>query len=254
METMTIHEPKPAWYPANLQRIARRFEGMAPQEALRWGLVSGGEDAALATGFGPSGVALMHMAAQLRRETAVFYLQTDLLFPETLALRDELAARLGLRFIEVPASLTLAEQQAQYGAELWRRSPDLCCRLRKVQPLRRFLRHKKVWITGIRRDQSPTRAHVRVVDWDYANQLIKICPLAAWTRDEVWDYVHRHNLPYNPLHDQGYPSIGCMPCTRPAAATDDERAGRWAGSSKIECGIHVQPDGKVVRLSQQAKV
>lgn len=235
------------WYPANLAALNRRFEQMTPEELLRWGLVTCADEIALATGFGPSGIVLMHMAVQIRPQTTVFYLQTDLHFPETMALRDQLAARLGIRFIEVSPALTLDEQQRQYGPELWRHNPDLCCQLRKVAPLRRFLADKKAWITGIRRDQSPSRARVQKVDWDYANGLLKLCPLAAWSRAQVMAYIRAHDLPTNSLHDRGYPSIGCRPCTQPAHLSD-ERAGRWAGFAKTECGIHVQPNGRVRRL------
>jgi phosphoadenosine phosphosulfate reductase len=244
-------KPAASWFPANLDSLSRRFERQHPVEALRWGLATYGEDIALATGFGPSGVVLMHLVSRLRPNTTVFYLQTDLLFPETLALRDRLAGRLGIRFNELRPQLSLDEQTQDYGPELWQSQPDLCCHLRKVEPLRRFLAGKKAWISGIRRDQSPTRAALNVVDWDRANQLIKISPLAGWTRDQVWSYLREHDLPYNPLHDQGYPSIGCTPCTRPVSPGEGERSGRWAGTAKMECGIHIQPDGRVVRLARQ---
>lgn len=241
------------WFPANLDALNRRFEPMEPQDLLRWGLTSFAGETALATGFGPSGVVLMHMASQLahgRRKTAVFYLQTDLFFPETLTLRDELAERLDIEFIEVHSGLSLNEQAHQFGERLWGRNPDLCCHLRKVEPLRRFLADKKAWITGIRRDQSPTRRHTKVVSWDSANHLVKLCPLAAWTQEQVWEYIDMHDLPTNALHDEGYPSIGCIPCTAPALNAASERAGRWAGQQKLECGIHIQPDGTIVRASR----
>lgn len=227
-----------AWFPANLPALNQRFEALSAEELLRWTLVTCGEDVALATGFGPSGIVLMHMVSRLRPGTTFFYLNTDLLFAETMALRDRLAEALPIRFVEVPAALTLRDQSRRYGPELWKHNPDLCCRLRKVEPLRRFLAGRRAWVTGIRRDQSPTRASVRVVDYDYANGLLKIAPLAAWTRQQVWDYVRGHDLPYNPLHDQGYPSIGCVPCTAPVDANGHERDGRWAGRDKLECGIH----------------
>lgn len=243
-------QPAPTWFPANLASINRRFERLSAKDVLRWGLTTFTEDIVLATGFGPSGIVLMHMVSQLRPQTAVFYLQTGLFFPETLALRDQLSDRLGLPFIEVHSGLSLNEQAHQFGPNLWERNPDLCCRLRKVEPLRRFLADKKAWISGIRRDQSPTRRLTQVVAWDNANHLLKLNPLAAWTQAQVWDYIREHHLPTNLLHDEGYPSIGCMPCTRPVSAGDDERAGRWAGSEKLECGIHIQPDGTILRVSQ----
>lgn len=229
------------WFPANLEPLSRRFERQHPREVVRWGLITYGEDIALATGFGPSGIVLMHLAAQVRPDTIFFYLQTDLLFPETLELRDRLTRRLGIRFAEVRPELSLDQQALVHGPELWRNNPDLCCYLRKVQPLQRFLGGKKAWITAIRRDQSPTRAAVKVIDWDQANQLIKISPLAGWTHAQVWAYLREHDLPYNALHDQGYASIGCLPCTCPVSCGEGERSGRWAGTGKLECGIHLQP-------------
>lgn len=228
------------WSQSTLPYISQHFENRRPQDLLRLALETFGHEIVLATGFGPSGVVLMHMVSQLQPETPVFYLQTDLLFPETMALRDQLAQQLGLNFIEVHSGLSLAAQSQQYGPELWRHNPDQCCHLRKVVPLRRFLADKKAWISGIRRDQSPTRAKTPLVTWDKANGLIKLNPLATWGREQVWAYIYAHDLPYNVLHDQGYPSLGCMPCTRAVAPGEDERAGRWAGWNKTECGIHLQ--------------
>jgi len=229
------------WFPANLSGLNRRFEHKEPDHLLRWGLATFGDEVVMATGFGPSGIVLMHKASQIRPGTGVFYLNTDLFFPETLALRNELAERLDLQFIEVHSGLSLLDQSRQLGPELWRHNPDLCCQLRKVDPLRRFLAGKKGWITGIRRDQSNTRASTQLVAWDSANHLLKLNPLARWSQEQVWDYIHDHNLPYNELHDQGYASIGCQPCTRAVKHGEEERAGRWSGLKKTECGIHIQP-------------
>lgn len=226
------------WSPANLPRISQRFEQRAPHELLRSALATYGEEIVLATGFGLSGIVLMHLVAGLRPGMSVFYLQTDLFFPETMALRDRLTDRFGLRFLEIPPEISLAEQQQRYGPELWRHNPELCCQLRKVRPLRRFLAGKKAWITGIRRDQSPTRSQTSLVEWDEANHVAKLNPLAAWSREQVWSYIKRHDLPYNRLHDNDYTSIGCWPCTRPTGPGESERAGRWAGRNKMECGIH----------------
>lgn len=228
------------WFPANVAALNKRFERLSPQDVLRWALVTCGDDVALATGFGLSGIVLMHMASHIRPGTAFFYLQTDLLFAETLALRDRLAERLPIRFSAVSASVTLHDQSRRYGPELWKHNPDLCCQLRKVIPLRRFLAGRRAWVTGIRRDQSPTRNRTKIVDWDYANGLLKVAPLAGWSRQQVWDYIRQYDLPYNPLHDEGYPSIGCEPCTQRVGPNGHERDGRWAGRDKLECGIHVQ--------------
>jgi phosphoadenosine phosphosulfate reductase len=247
----TIEAPVRNWKPANLARISQRFEERPPQELLRWALATYSDDMVVATGFGGSGIVQMHMISQIRPKTTFFYLQTDLLFPETLALRDELAARLGIQFTEVHSGLSLGEQAFQYGRDLWTRNPDLCCLMRKVEPMKQFLADKRAWVTAIRRDQAPSRAETQLVDWDSTNGLIKLAPLAAWTKEQVWDYIEEHQLPYNALRDEGYGSIGCMPCTRPLHDGEtDERAGRWAGTDKIECGLHIQPDGTVVRASQ----
>lgn len=140
--------------------------------------------------------------------------------------------------MRVSTDLSLEEQTEQYDDELWKKDPDTCCHIRKVLPLRNFLSDKKAWISGVRRSQSETRKQTQTVEWDPENEVIKINPLATWTSEDVWDYIHINELPYNPLHDEGYPSIGCIPCTQPVHNGEDERAGRWRGSDKMECGIH----------------
>ncbi len=233
-------QPELNWSLVDLAVINKRLEGWEPQAVLQWGLVNFGDDLAIVTGFGPSGIVLMHMATQLQAAPTIVYVQTDLFFAETMALRDALAARLGVTFVEVHSGLSLSEQAVRFGPRLWESNPDLCCSLRKVEPLRRFLTAKKAWVTGIRRDQSPTRAKVTAVSWDNTNQLLKLCPLVAWTSAQVWAYIAQHRLPYNSLHDRGYPSIGCLPCTQPVDVNGHERDGRWVGTDKLECGIHVQ--------------
>lgn len=224
--------------PEQIGSISRQFEGAYPEDLLRWTFNYFGSGAAMATGFGPSGVVLMHMLSHVAPEADVFYLDTDLLFPETHELKRELADRFGLRFTRVHSGLSLQEQAAREGEHLWRSDPDRCCFLRKVQPLREFLQSRTAWITGIRRDQSPTRSEVGLVEWDGQNGLVKLNPLAAWTKEDVWRYIDMYDLPYNVLHDRGYPSVGCIPCTKPVAEGEDSRAGRWRGHVKIECGIH----------------
>ncbi len=228
------------WYAVPLRGFSDQLEDQSPTEVLRWGINTFWPDIVLATGFGPEGVVLMHQLSQLRPTVEVFYVDTGLLFPETYALRDELAARLGVSFINVRTELSLEQQTIDYGAELWQRDPDTCCHLRKVIPLRRFLAPRRAWISGIRRDQTPQRATAGIVEWDNVNQMVKLNPLANWTADHVWDYIHEHQLPTNHLHAMGYPSIGCWPCTKPVAPGADPRSGRWAGFNKTECGIHFQ--------------
>jgi len=192
----------------------------------------------LACSFGAEDVVLVDMLHKISPETDVFYLDTDLHFRETYETRDRLEARYGKTFIQIKPKLTLEEQAQQHGEELWKRDPNACCNIRKVQPLTEVLGRYDAWITGIRRDQAPTRANAKKVEYDVKFGLVKFNPLANWTSDDVWAYIRRENLDYNPLHDQSYPSIGCEPCTRPVAPGEDPRAGRWSGFDKTECGLH----------------
>ena len=222
----------------DLQLISEELETAGPEAALHWAVEEFGNDVALATGFGPEGCALIAMLAEINPGTRIFYLDTDLLFPETYALRDQLAARYGARFERRGTTLSLSDQAATYGERLWERGPDLCCRLRKVEPLRQMLSGLGAWITAIRRDQSAARANISILERDANFGLIKINPLAAWSASDVWSYIARNDVPYNPLHDRGYPSIGCVPCTTPVQIGETSRAGRWRGTNKTECGIH----------------
>ncbi|MBX5467919.1 MAG: phosphoadenylyl-sulfate reductase [Firmicutes bacterium] len=192
----------------------------------------------LASSFGLEDVLLLHWAAAITPCPDVFCLDTGLLFPETYALIETLKARYRFRLRRIAPSLTLAQQRATFGPELWRRDPDACCRLRKVEPLGRALEGYAVWITGIRREQTPARRHAQWVEADAATGRIKVNPLAHWTGARVRQAVEALGVPYNPLHDQGYPSLGCWPCTRPVRPGEDPRAGRWPGFAKTECGIH----------------
>jgi phosphoadenosine phosphosulfate reductase len=222
----------------HLEALNQRFASLDPIHLLRWGTAVFGPDIVVATAFGPSGLVILHAIAQIQPRPAIFYLQTDLFFPQTLALRDELAARFGLEFIAVRPDLTLEAQEAEFGSHLWQRDPDLCCQLRKVAPLQRFLTGKRAWVTGLRRDQSAGRAATEMVMWDAVHQLYKLNPLAHWTGSQVWAYIYTHSLPFNALHAHGYASIGCWPCTQPMPVSGRERDGRWFGQSKTECGIH----------------
>jgi phosphoadenosine phosphosulfate reductase len=220
--------------------LADNFERSYPHEIIAWAAYRFKSDLALATGFGPEGIVLMHILSQVAPEITVFYLDTDLFFPETYKLRDQLQERLGMKFERVSTDLSLEAQAAQEGPELWTREPDRCCRLRKVEPLRAYLKTKKAWITAIRRDQTSQRATSQAIEWDKTNGLVKVNPLVNWSKDQVWTYIYLYELPFNELHKQGYPSIGCAPCTRPVAEGADPRSGRWVGHKKVECGIHVQ--------------
>ena len=221
-----------------LKMISDEFETAPPETILGWAVEEFGADIALATGFGAEGCVLVAMLSAISHGTRIFYLDTDLLFPETYTLRDELEARYGVRFERRATRLSLSDQAQQFGERLWERQPDLCCNLRKVEPLREVLSGLRAWVTAIRRDQSPTRAGIGIVERDEKFGLIKINPLAAWSARDVWRYIVRNDVPYNPLHDRGYPSIGCVPCTTPVQIDELPRAGRWRGTDKIECGIH----------------
>jgi phosphoadenosine phosphosulfate reductase len=226
------------------QVLSYEFETASPEAVLRWAIEEFAPDVALATGFGAEGCVLVAMLSAINPDTRIFYLDTDLLFPETYALRDQLETRYGVRFERRAASLSVGDQAAEYGDRLWEREPDLCCRLRKVEPLREMLKGMRAWVTAIRRDQSAARASISVVERDEKFGLIKLNPLAKWSARDVWNYIAKHDVPYNTLHDHGYPSIGCVPCTTPVQIGETPRAGRWRGTTKRECGIHEGVKGR----------
>ncbi len=169
----------------------------------------------------------------------VLFLDTGYHFVETYGTRDEVARALPVRILDIKPKQTVSEQDAQHGEKLYQRDPNLCCQLRKVEPLTSQLEQFEVWFTGVRRDEAETRANTPLVQWDAKNGLVKVNPLAAWTFDELIDYANEHKVPTNLLLQHGYPSIGCEPCTKPVAPGEDPRSGRWAGSGKVECGLHV---------------
>jgi phosphoadenosine phosphosulfate reductase len=182
---------------------------------------------------------LPHAVSRQLPGVDVLFLDTGYHFIETHATRDDVARLLPVRIVDVLPERTVAEQDAAHGAELFARDPNLCCALRKVDPLHRVLGDYEVWFTGVRRDEAPTRANTPLIVWDERNGLVKVNPLAAWSFEDILDYAGTHNVPVNPLMGQGYPSIGCAPCTKPVAAGDDPRSGRWASLAKTECGLHL---------------
>ncbi|HEY9506247.1 MAG TPA: phosphoadenylyl-sulfate reductase [Gemmatimonadales bacterium] len=218
-------------------------EDSPPERVVAWMLRRfAGRRMVVTTGFGMEGCALLDMIARLGGALPVLYLDTGFLFPETLRLRDRLAARYpGLSFERRAPSLTPQAQELTHGPELWAREPDTCCTLRKVEPMREALAGVEVWVSGLMRSQSSSRAALRLVEWDWQYQLLKVNPLASWDRAKVWEYVRHHDVPYNELHDRGYPTLGCTHCTRPVAGNSTgeyTREGRWQGRSKLECGLH----------------
>jgi len=227
------------WTQEELAAASALLEGQGPAAALRWAYEQFGHDEiALACSFGAEDVALVDLISKVAPEARLFYLDTNFLFPETYDTIAAIRAAYPLQFEQVLPALTPEEQAAQHGDELWRRDPDGCCAIRKVEPLTRTLSGLKAWITGIRREQAPTRSGAQVVEWDRKFGLVKINPLVAWKDADVWKYILENNVPYNPLHDRGYPSIGCTHCTRAVKPGEDPRAGRWSGFAKTECGLH----------------
>jgi phosphoadenosine phosphosulfate reductase len=217
-----------------------RAESWDLQAVLQWGLSEFGKSLAIAASFGAEDVVLIDQASKLGADFRVFTLDTDFLFQETYALMDRIEERYGVRVEHTLSELTPAQQAAHYGDALWASQPDQCCQLRKVEPLKKKLAGLSAWVTGVRRDQAPTRAQTRKLEWDTKFGLVKLNPIADWTWSQVWEYIRANNVPYNPLHDQNYPSIGCTHCTRPVKPGEDLRAGRWSGFHKIECGLHLK--------------
>jgi phosphoadenosine phosphosulfate reductase len=221
-------------------RFLPDLENVTTTDVLTWAFENFGDRVAISTAFGPSGVVLMHLASQIRPGVKAFFLDTDFHFPETLQMVERIAARLPLELEIVKPALTVDEQTRLHGDELPVVNPDLCCRIRKVEPTQRVLSGLDAWLTGLRRDQGSSRAATPVLEAKVVDgrDLVKINPMATWTRKDVWRHIFTHELPYNPLHDRGYASVGCWPCTRPTADAGDERSGRWAGTGKTECGLH----------------
>ncbi|WP_166245928.1 phosphoadenylyl-sulfate reductase [Paenibacillus turpanensis] len=216
---------------------AERFESATPQELLAFA-VEKFQKLTFACSFGAEDVVLVDMLQKINPGVDIFYLDTDFHFKETYETRDALVKHYGLTFVQVKPELTPEQQAAEHGEELWKNDPNLCCNIRKVQPLTNILGKYDAWITGIRRDQAPTRANAKKVEYDTKFGLIKFNPLASWTSEDVWNYIRENNVIYNPLHDNYYPSIGCEYCTRQVMPGEDPRAGRWSGSEKTECGLH----------------
>lgn len=196
----------------------------------------------ISSSFGMEGCALVDMFAAYQVPLTVVYLDTMFFFPETYALRDRLIERYPhLTFVNRGTTLTPEQQAQQYGPELWKSNPDLCCKIRKVDPMYAAMNDVDVWVTGLRRSQSIFRADLKVMEWDWKYCVLKFNPLATWERPQVWEYVRKHNVPYNELHERGYPTVGCTHCTKPvegAAPEDYSRSGRWQEFNKTECGLH----------------
>lgn len=229
--------------PAKVRQLSKEFEHAPVEEILKWCWNSFGKRAAIGTSFQGAGLVINHLARSCGYHFPVFTIDTGLLFPETLELKAKLETRYGFQIESLVPEQTVEEQAREHGPELWNKKPDLCCSLRKVLPLQKKLATLDVWITGIRREQTAERSHADLLELYHFDVLmdrfiLKLNPLANWKRSQVQDFIKKHDLPVNPLTSQGYRSIGCQPCTRPVGKGDSERAGRWTGFDKAECGIH----------------
>ncbi len=239
-----VAEPTAPWeatpeFLAELAEHSARLETATPEEIIAWAHQRYASHLTMATAFGPEGCVILSMLAEIAPETYVFNLDTGYQFQQTLDLRDTIARKYGIEVDMLQPELTVPEYEALHNGPLYKTNPTQCCFDRKIKLLQQGVRGKHAWMSGIRRDQSSDRAAAAIVGWDKKFQLVKISPLANWTKQDVWKRIISADVPYNPLHDQGYPSIGCWPCTRSVTAGEtDERSGRWSGTAKTECGLH----------------
>ncbi|MGH3085733.1 MAG: phosphoadenylyl-sulfate reductase [Rubrobacteraceae bacterium] len=231
---------------------ARRLEGSEPQEILDWAVERYGDGLTLSVSFGgKEGMVLLDMLSKITGKVWVFTLDTGFLFEETIEFRKKVMEKYpAMNFKVIEPEMSVEEQARKHGPELWSCAPDLCCQIRKIEPQKKWLANYEAWATGIRRDQTHNRSDTPVVEWDAFFEVAKISPLAAWSKERVDEYVEENDVPLNPLLSRGYRSIGCEPCTRPVSEDEDERDGRWFGTEKTECGLHVV-NGKVGRAVSQ---
>jgi phosphoadenosine phosphosulfate reductase len=229
--------PEP--FAAQIRQACQELDGAPPQDVLRWAVSTYFPKLTMATAFGAEGCCLIHMLAEIEPRVALFNLDTGYQFAETLALRERIQEKYGVSVALVKPDMSVAEYEAEHGGPLYGLRPDQCCHDRKIVPLRRAVAGHVAWISAIRADQTTDRAKAALAQWDAKFGLVKVNPLLNWTKRDVWEFITKNDVPYNPLHDRGYPSIGCWPCTAPVGDGEDERAGRWAGKVKKECGLHV---------------
>ncbi len=237
--------------------VQQSAESWTPQRTLAWAFETFGNRVAISSAFGAEGMVLIDMASRLCKGFRLFTIDTEFLFPETYALMDRIEEKYGITIEKVYSLLSPEEQERTHGTALWTRDPDRCCNLRKVEPLRRKLNQLSAWITSIRREQTSVRSTAQRIEWDAKFGLVKVNPIVDWTSKQVWRYIHDHDVPYNQLHNQDYPSIGCTHCTRAVRPGEDPRAGRWSGLTKTECGLHIiepVPQPAEVYASKAAKI
>lgn len=230
------------------EEASRKLDSAEPQEILSWALDTFGKQFCIAASMADA--VLIDMASRLAPDVDVIFLETGYHFAETLATRDAVMARYPVRVHSILPKQTVAEQDELFGPRLHDRDPDACCNLRKVEPLRRSLDPYAAWASGIRRDETQSRRSIGVVEWDANRAMVKVNPLAGWKQGDVEQYIADHDVVVNPLLAQGYPSIGCAPCTRRVAPGEPARSGRWAGTGKTECGLHLGPDGRLTRVAR----
>jgi phosphoadenosine phosphosulfate reductase len=238
---------------ATVQGLNERFERLHPRDILAWLLLDSGlERVAIASSFQAEGTCVMDMAVAIRSDVPVLFLETGFHFAETLAFKEQLTDRLGLNVIDLVGEHTVESQAEMFGERLYEVDPAACCNLNKVEPFTRALHGYDAWVTALRRDSSTTRARTPILEQyelEPGAWMVKVNPLATWTRGDAWAYLAERNLPHNPLYDLGYAQIGCAPCTRMLTPGEHERAGRWDGSQKVECGIHVHEAARQALLA-----
>lgn len=225
------------WSRLVFSRLSHRFQNGSGIDLLAWAVETFGNGLSIGTGLGASGIVLIDLALQINPDVDIFYIDTSYFFPETLNLVERLEQHYQRNLRRVSAG-SIEQQDKRFGPQLYANDPNLCCQLRKVAPLKQALADSTAWVTALRRDQSSTRKDVSMIQWNERYHVVKIAPLVYWTEEDIWQHIREYKLPYNPLHDQNYPSIGCWPCTKPVQAGDDLRAGRWQGTEKKECGLH----------------
>ena len=221
-----------------IHRQSLALEGAEPEEIVRWAVETYYPKLTMATAFGPEGCVILSMLARVEPKVYVFNLDTGYQFQETLEMRDRIAEKYGIEVDLQRPEQTIKEFEAEHGGPIYKTDSNTCCHARKITVLNRVTKEFDAWMSGIRRDQSLHRAKAPIVGWDRKFGLMKISPLANWTKKDVWARIANQSVPYNPLHDRGYSSVGCRPCTRAVAEGEDDRAGRWSGSAKTECGLH----------------
>lgn len=229
----------PSFSSQQIADACSQLDGMSPEAVLRWAVAQFHPRLTMGTAFGPEGNCIIHMLADIEPGVRIFNLETGYQFQETLDLRERIKQKYGIEVEYIRPEMTVPDYEAEYGGPLYVIRPDQCCHDRKILPLRQAAVGYDAWISAIRKDQTGDRGKASVVQWDAKFNLVKVNPLLNWTKKDVWTFIMKNDVPYNPLHDKGYPSIGCWPCTAPVGDGEDERAGRWRGTGKKECGLHV---------------